>query len=792
MNALKAAVWVSKLEDRRDALRLRLHTMGLKSLLNKNDPENVKPERLSLQNFPAYSKEKALSGALYLASIPAILGALFRPKSLLGVLLLMGSFILIIAFVMIALISGSMYYYLSGPVDKSVLQSYLKQHQQGIALTVHDQNNDLLGALPPLTSEYDNARGALYVKKTPPLYWDLVKSSTDESLSFDYQKMSFWSLYKNILQFKNASYKGINLAAPYQQNPYNDNLIQRIGASLHQITTGEDKRSLLSRFLQLKETLHIARHLFPYLSKNKGEEFKRWIAMHAPLLSAKDDVYGLASIAMSLFGKEVSDLNQGQQALLAIAYHQQIDLAALFSDDAKKRQDQWQYVVKQTVVAVTKQYKNKKPQALRNILADLDEIKLAPSFELSSQWLNFLNSKQTDQHYQHLLQRSELTLGKLKEGLYRTLRQTAITLPKHDVLTDVKISLPLLQNQKFDQTLGKVFKTVQRFYPKSFDKKLGRSIENDGAVIDIRVSNEQGSLIRSYQRGTAGERPIANLSDIMISSLLLSRGDQPKTRYCNKSHGGARNASEPIRDGVKNCKALGLKGHAFSLKQSVQQGKPLALLYALTQTHPILSDDFIKLYTNFGLSQTSSSTPATTKVLAYELSLGLNQATPKTIHQVIHSMTELLYGVPYGNTPSLIDTVQTIHLSTKKESSFVQEDSKDASNTLGIYFSAQSSLNDMRSLFSIPNNKKRNPLKFLRSVEKKYGITFLFVKSATSKIPNGRTRDKWLVGSLRLRQHIYSFTIMIGSDDLNGGLGKNISHQQLMLPVINALVESLE
>jgi hypothetical protein len=98
----------------------------------------------------------------------------------------------------------------------------------------------------------------------------------------------------------------------------------------------------------------------------------------------------------------------------------------------------------------------------------------------------------------------------------------------------------------------------------------------------------------------------------------------------------------------------------------------------------------------------------------------------------------------------------------------------------------------MRTLFSIPSNKKNNPLKFLQSVEKKYAVDFLLVKSATSKTVNGHIRDKWLIGSLRLKQHIYSFVIMVGSDDMTIGLGKNISHQQLMLPIIKTLIESLE
>ncbi len=802
MNALKAAIWVSKIEDRRDALRLRFHTMGVKALLNQDDQESVQPQRLTLATLPAYLKEKGLSAFLYLASTPAIFASWFKPKSIMGGLFLVLFLLVTLGLLMVAVISGGMYYYLSQPVDEQQLQHYLKQHRQSIAISLHDESNHLIGALPPLLNDYNNETGALYVKNVPPLYWNLSKALSDKTLSFNQQNPSFWTLYKKIIRFQNASYKGVNLSAPYQTGHQSDVLIMRIAKGLqgNYGNKNQQSQSLMDRFAKTKETLRVARHLYPYLAQNKGEEFKRWSAMHAPLLSAKEDIYGLTAIAATLFGKTPEQLNTGQQALLATAYYQQTNMALLFSTQAPLRQKTWKRLIKQTQTATTRIYQKTQPHTLRRILADLEEMKTAPAMTIPTQWLKFIEKQQsqiqTQSLYQHLLQRSELTLGKIKIPLYENLQQLNTGLKKGTILTDVKISLPILQNQQLDQALNKTFNTLHRFYPRFFNKRLGESIAKKGATISILLADEEGKIIRYYQRGLNNKRPIAGLSTLAISSLLLSRNDTPNTRYCNKSYAGMRNSSEPIRDGMANCKILSRKGHSFSLKQSIQQGKTLPLLYALTQTHTLSVTDLVKLYKVFSLSgDIISDSKPDAKKLAYTLSLGGVESSSKKVHDVIHALTQHLYGIPYDNNPTLIDTLQINQFVSKEGKQIIEYTSrkgaKSNTNDVDQYLSNETSRRYMKSLFAIPSAKKNNPLKFLRSVEKKYGVNFLLVKSATSKTSNGNTKDKWLVGSLRLKQRIYSFTLMIGSDD-SAGLGKNISHQQLMLPIMNTIIESLQ
>jgi hypothetical protein len=791
MNALKAANKVSKIEDKRDSLRLRTHAIG--SLLNLNEQEGTKFKHLTLDNLPNYAKEKSLSGLLYLVGIPSLIASWFKPKSILGGLFLLVFLLISIGLLLMGLVSGGMYYYLSQPIDKQQLQQYLTQHRKNIAITVHDEQNQLLGALAPLGSEYGSQRGALYIKSVPSLYWELIKAPSDKNLSFEQQQPSFWSLYKKIIRFNDAYYKGINLSAPYQSGKQYDTLMTRIAKGLQSNT--KNNQSLSERFFGNTETLQVARHLYPYLAQNKGEEFKRWAAMHVPLFSAKDDVYGLSAIALSLFGKTPGQLNAGQQALLATSYHQQTRMALLFSSKPEVSQNAWKKLVKKTRLMATRYLKNTQPQLLRRILADLEMMQAAPPLIISSQWLKFIEKQQTHAlpRYQHLLQRSELTLGKIKSSLQQNLQQEIKSLGEGVVLTDVKISLPLFKNKQLDQALAVGFKTIHRFYPHSFKLRLGESHQNNGAVISIQVANEEGKIIRSYQRGSANKRPIAGLGLFAISSLLLSRNDTLKTRYCNKSYAGIRNATEPLRDGIANCKKLNRKGHSFSLQQSIQQEKRLPLLYALMQIHKVSLANFVKLYKNFSLSIDSSENISK---LAYELTLGKIKITPEEIHTIIHALTRNLYDLPYDNNPSIIDSMQINQLVAKGNKQSIEyimhQGAKRNATDIDQYFSNQMQRKYMKSLFSIPPTKKNNPLKFLHSIEKKYGVDFLLVKSATSKTNAGNTKDKWLVGSVRLKQNIYSFTIMIGSDNNASGLGKNINHQQLMLPVVNAIIKSLQ
>ena len=194
----------------------------------------------------------------------------------------------------------------------------------------------MIGALPsPKAAPNDKVRhqqrqGALYVDEVPDVFWDVLIAREDRALDFDFKNTSLLELVSG----KKESYKGVNFASlvkrPIEsQLKGNDlaggsaliNLIIKNLYGQRYFSQMNSSIPLIANLQRKFEELRGARHLFPYLANHNGEEFKRWIAMHAPLLSAGDDVYGIRSAAATLFGLRPQDLSDAEQAVLAAAYH---------------------------------------------------------------------------------------------------------------------------------------------------------------------------------------------------------------------------------------------------------------------------------------------------------------------------------------------------------------------------------------------------------------------------------------------------------------------------------------
>jgi cell division protein FtsI/penicillin-binding protein 2 len=71
------------------------------------------------------------------------------------------------------------------------------------------------------------------------------------------------------------------------------------------------------------------------------------------------------------------------------------------------------------------------------------------------------------------------------------------------------------------------------------------------------------------------------------------------------------------------------------------------------------------------------------------------------------------------------------------------------------------------------------------------GANFLIAKSGTSETLHGITRDKWAAGSFRLQGKIYTFSILVGTDDQENGLGNSVTHNRVIYPIMREIVASL-
>ena len=250
----------------------------------------------------------------------------------------------------------------------------------------------------------------------------------------------------------------------------------------------------------------------------------------------------------------------------------------------------------------------------------------------------------------------------------------------------------------------------------------------------------------------------------------------------DKAYVGRKNASGIKKYGVEKCDTK-IKGSYFSFEKTIEASKNLPLFYALTQTHSISTNQLQKLYKDFGLKDSAqlNNRQANTKQLAFELAFGIAEATPEKVHQIIHTLTGLLYNLPIQSAPHIVDKIK---LSNGKIVRFYPK------NTLKIaaYVKNKETKETLKQIFRAPVYGSKGTL---RSFQRIKGVQFLLAKSGTTGLQNNQVRDKWAVGSFKIRNHIYSYSILVGSDDING-LGFKIKHSTVIYPIMKQIVKHLQ
>jgi membrane peptidoglycan carboxypeptidase len=711
---------------------------------------------------------------------------------------------------------AGLFTYLSYEVDAKILQQYIQTHQFRTAVAMRDPQGHLIGALPsPKTAPNDKLnqqqrQGALYVDEVPAVFWDVLTAREDRGLDFDFKNTSLL----DILTGEKASYKGINFASllkrPIEsQLKGNDlaggsaliNLIIKNLYGIRYFNQTNTSLPLLSSLQRKLEELRGARHLFPYLAKHNGEEFKRWIAMHAPLLSAGDDVYGIRSAAATLFGQRPQDLSDAEQAVLAAAYHRGVRFQPL-SKDAKPelhqaRLNRWEKLIEKAKKGVENAYQTSHPEKMRAILTALDGMitpqipKVPASLSKILAKLSFVER----QRYGNLKQRADMLVSSLKPRIVQRLKQQDALLSANEMITDIKITLPVGVNHQFKDNLNKTFAQIRRDCPSCYNKAIGLPANNEsnGALIRVVVANEQGGIVRYYRRGFPQRRPIASVSKIVASVLLASKGVTTEQRFCNKAFAGRKNASGLYPKGVELCDKPELAGHAYRFIDTIAQSKNLPLYHQLVEQQKFSTAHLLQLYKDFGLkdSKTLNGKPPQASQLAFELSFGLAEATPKQVHRIIQALTQQLYQPSHQQEPHVIKSLrisafkQGMQQAVTKDKDLKYPSQLDAIKT---YLNKDEVKQVLRRVLASPVNHNKGTLNRFKRI---HGAKFLIAKSGTSETPHGITRDKWAVGSFSLQGKIYTFTILVGTDDLENGLGNSVTHNRVIYPIMREIVASL-
>ncbi len=835
MNPIKAAQYFYNKQLRQDSLRLRLHNLGLYNLKNdlkghrdnlreiifNSKKRNFKSLAKSLLRLPIVIVELLILGVLFwlefiFKSLPRFFFSLL-PYSLSGWM----KFIVIMGVITLVVSASSLFFYLSKEPDPKILQDYIKLHHYRTAVALRDRQGHLIGALaspnspPDQYFSHEQRQGALYVEHVPDVFWDVLITREDRDLDFKYQNTHLME----ILLGQRNSYKGINFAAlfkrPIQSKLKGNNiaggsaLINLIIKNLYGVRYFNEQYSsnhLWSKLQRKKEEIKGARNLFPYLAKHNGLEFKRWIAMHAPLLSAGDDVYGIRSASATLFGKRPKELSAAEQSILAAAYHRGVRFQPLSADEREPLQQarfkRWQLLIKKAKKGVRNAYQTSQPEKMNRILADLEQMQTPQMPKVPSSLQSLLNDQTFTQRqkYGNLKQRTDLLISSLKPRISQRLKQENQKLNRldsyHQVITDIKISLPVGKNYQFKKQLDQTFAQIMRYCPHCYSKNIGRPVntESNGALVRIVVANSKGEIVRYYRRGYVQRRPIASISKIPIAVLLASHNVKIAQKFCNKAYQGRKNASGLYLKGVQNCNTPKKSGHSYTFKDSMAQSKNLPLFYALTELEQFSLAQLSNLYKDFGLDDSASlrgNTP-TIKQLAFELAFGLAEATPEQTHRMIQTLTQQLYRPTLRDQPHVIQSLRI---------SKYHEDSKQATvrkqylkNPNMLYYNIAAYLNNetvketLRKIFVSPVKESKGTL---HSFNKIANVNFLLAKSGTSETPSSKTRDKSAIGSFEIHGNIYTFSIFIGTDDLEQGLGSRVTHQRLITPIMKTIVKSL-
>lgn len=710
----------------------------------------------------------------------------------------------------------SLYLYVSGDVDPAKLKYYQDLHSYRTATAISDNQGNLIGAIPnplppPIKSvSQEQLSGTLYVNGVPDVFWDLLKAQEEKDFSFDYSDATL----TDYLFFRKSSYKGIDLTSllkrPFSfmvSAPNKISLMSRIIKNLYgekyfeqQCSIGVFKsiNSKFFNYLNKKVTglckkiehAQAARHLFPYLARFNGLEFKRWSAMHTPLLVSNNDAHGLRSVSAVVFGEKVERLSEAQQALLAASYLHDIRFSLVSADSTQEdRIEKWQSINNHAVFAVENTYRESQPDKADRIIEALKIIQSPVRPKIPNSFTRYLNTlgKSQQQKYGQLFKRSHLFIDAADDRIVNRLKNIYNSIDSNKVVTDLIITLPVIDNNSFIKNIDFAMTKMIKKCTLCFNKLPGGDPADNGALMRIIVSNEQGKIIRYYKKGDVSRRSIASIAKLPASILLASLGDTANTKYCNLRQQGLKNETGLFKSGTRNCSSLKRAGHSFTFKNTFAVSQDLPAFYALTKQHQISRDTLISLYRDFNIENTitlQGNEPSLTQ-LAYDLSAGKAESTPLEVHKFTHKITQTLFNSEFETDPYTIDQFLVADFSRSVESYY--SGALASANTIQQYLKLSSTKAELRKILRAPVYNQGGTLRSFQNIA---GVRFLFAKSGTSPTKTQAVKEKWSVGAIKINGQIYSFLIFIGTES-HDGLGRNISHRTLIYPIMSEIVRSL-
>lgn len=660
-----------------------------------------------------------------------------------------------------------LYGYLSGSPDPAMVKHYTALHQKNTATALLGREGNIVGAVSnPLLNANDNVKGSLYAEMVPPVYWDILDYVTQRQLDFNYQRTSIW----DVVLWRKNHYKGVSLAGIFNTiNPFakasSNSLMTQLALNLNGGEKAVASRcfAVLNELCQTLSSIRLAKHMFPYFASNKGAEFKRWVAIHGNLRGFRGDVAGLRATADVVFNKKPEQLNNAEQALMAVA---QLNSRALLETS-------YLAAIKDKAINISRElYAQTQPALATNIEQDLLK----------------LNLRQSNQS--NLSQRSVTSLGNFTDLVTRRLVTEYAATGNQRIITDAQISLPVSDNEQLKQGIITRLKNLQkRCTDCGLNYQLGADVAQGGANIEIAVADQEGQIVRYFKRGEVGERAIGALSSIPASVVLATLGNLPNARFCNQTY---RNLASSVREfpqGLVNCETLDAPGHSLSFQQAIQVRASLPLFYALRKQAN--AEQLQALYSNFGLTdlRTKAGDASHAEQLAYEMSYGVVQSTPLHLLDIIHQLGDVLYGRAQSKAILAISQFLVTDLEAEKRYLEFNKTNSDI-KVSGNYLRTQNAKASLRKMLNYDTDSKDAALKSLRNLK---NVRFLLTKTGQSYTKLQTLRDHWLVASVLIRGRRYSVSAFVGSPTTDQqGLAKKLTAAQVFRPIMAEIIDSLD
>ncbi len=589
---------------------------------------------------------------------------------------------------------------------------------------------------------------SLFIEKTPSLFWSLLKEKYDPKLNFDSNATSFYeALFENI-----SYYNGIDITAPLSESKrlVNHLITEQSLALKPELTLTQQLVNLFLKKHPFDEPsnnivrLKLAKTFFHKLKANNGANFKAWLLLKKTFFIADGQGYGFKDCAEIFFGKPLDELSNAQEAVLVAMYAKPFHL----NQSLKEQKKAWEEIKKDAIEIVNNSEVIKNHYRIVSNIKKMHFPKLPYFPDSLMEVVGRITSKNREQ-FSSLPTRSNALLQSskavLRQELDKLFKVYSIS-PKSKLISKVSINFEL----------NKIF---------YFNHYLEEQLESlNLSNMWVSVVNDEGKMIRLYQKNTIHQRPpqIGNIGKLFSMLLFADRGDKYYTKYCNK-----RAKSEiPMEQGFSRCsnnawldarrvfaskKMLPFYDGFIKYKEKDRRGNNIYY-------KPIYMNKIEALYQNLNLVSLENNEPRV------DLGAGKLEMNPLDVQTALHKITQLIYNpnrIFYGLKLVKSFEYHDINRSViDPKAKFYSFDSPEqVTPTFQKFFTKEKRV-ALQTIFKTPIYKSYGSLQWLKNY---ISVKFVFAQESHK---NG---THWLVGVFKKSNKYYSFTIFIEDKVLSKG-----------------------